>query len=126
LGIIVLLLTCLTQVIAFSYLTVSGKMIAQAVHLSGLSREVLREHKRLKQLLTRYLALTLVSILVVTAGGAVRWRAVEREPDWLHPTVAVLALLLQCLVSFRQFDLISRNSRLLAGTLGSRNRSTPG
>ena len=52
-----LLLSCAIQVLAFTYFTVSGKVIVQAVHLGGLEPHPLMRVKAFKRSMTHWLGL---------------------------------------------------------------------
>jgi len=110
-----LLLTCLIQVTAFTYLTVTGKTIAQAVHLAGLDASALAEVKEIKRYLARYLAALMFAVVVVTATGANLWRMGDGR--WTHVAAAFVVVLAHVLVFSRQYGLIVRNAGLVERTL---------
>lgn len=117
LAVFALLLSCFIQVLTFTYLTVTGKMIAQAVHLGGLGPEPIEEVKRLKRAMARQLALLFTTIVVVTATGANLWR-VEGGGRW-HLAAAAVVFVAHTFAYYREFALVCANSRLVARTLAA-------
>ena len=69
LSVLTLLFSCFVQVVAFTYLTVTGKMIGQAVHLAGLDASILQTAKSYKRAVTRCLAGVFGAVVFVTATG---------------------------------------------------------
>lgn len=115
LAVLALLLTCLSQVLAFTYLAVTGKVLAQALHFGKLSVETLLAAKEIKKRFGRHIALMMLAVGAATATGASVWRA--GDPDRYH-SPAVLALLIVFLwVHVRQFLLVTENARLVSQTL---------
>jgi len=110
-----LILTCLIQVMAFTYLTVTGKTIAQAVHLAALDTGALKDAKRIKQSLARHLALLILAVVFVTASGANVWRVGGGRT--MHLAAAFAVLLAHVFVLSRQYALIVANADLLNRTL---------
>jgi len=86
---ITLLVSCLTQVITFTYFTVTGKLIGQYVHLGGIGDDVMSEVSRIKRRASKYLAIIVATVIVSTATGAAHWRT----GDWtLIHVIAGIAL----------------------------------
>ncbi len=110
LGIFALLLSCFIQVVVFTYFTVTGKMLAQALHLGHFDLQPLLEAKRLKRSTTRLLACATVSVLGVTVTGALHWRS--RDVAAAHWLTAATVLIVHGWVFFVQHRLIAENSRL--------------
>lgn len=124
LAVFTLLVTCLTQVIVFTYFTVTSKMIRQATHLGGLDLEPIHCAQRFKRSVARHLAVLVGFILLVTASGADHWYSGEKV--LLHFIAAGLLLLVYLFVSFRQYALVVENAALLARTLlAYRRRKNP-
>lgn len=115
LAVLGLLLDCLIQVVSFTYLTVTGKVMAQAVHLAHLDISLLSEAKRLKGAFTRLLAASFGGILAVTASGASAWRMGTFSPT--HMVLAGAMLVMQGWVWIAQFRMVQRNERLLDGLM---------
>jgi len=115
LAVLSLLLSCLIQVLAFTYLTVTGKMIAQAVHLARLDDEVLTRCKRWKSMLTVNLAVAFASIVPVVATGAISWR--NGTPTWTHRAAAVFTVAVHLLVWRGEHRVLVENARALDHTL---------
>lgn len=119
LAIFTLLLSVLVQVLTFTYFTVTGKMIGQAVHIGGLDAQHLQTVRNLKKRVTRCLGVSVVSLVLVTGSGADLWSGGEAASGVLGPHVlwgfaatAVLALAL-----FFEFGLIAENSRFFDGVM---------
>jgi hypothetical protein len=108
LGLFVLLLTCLIQVAAFTYLTVTGKLIAQATHLGGLPAEHIDAAGRTKVQLTRWVGVSVLACLIVVASGARRWRL--GDDSSVHLLVTMGFLVVQLLVVSCEFVLVSANA----------------
>ncbi len=120
LAVFALLLICLVQTIGFTYLIVTGKLIAQAVHLAKLPAEFDQQARGIKRRFTR---MVLVAVLVCTLGAATggnRWRL---GPDhWLHGGAAALLLVAVSAVLVREFALIAENAGVVQRVLTDYNR----
>ena len=123
LAVLSLLLSCLIQVVALTYLSVTGKMIAQAVHLGKLGLEPLEEARRLKRSLTHALAWVGASIALVSASGGHHWRLADAP--LIHFAAAGLLVTVHLCAYYREYDIIVRNSRLLDGVLRRYNERRP-
>lgn len=110
-----LLMSCFIQVLGFTYLTVTGKVIAQAAHLAGLDPACLKESRQYKRTFTNLLAIVVFSTVLVSATGGAVWRS----PDALilHVPTAMLLLILHVWVYWREHHLLSRNAELMGTTL---------
>jgi len=115
-----LLLSCLIQVVGFTYLTVTGKTMVQAVHFGGLDAAPLLEAKRLKRSFTRLLALLIGSIVVVTASGANLWRVGGGRG--VHWVAALVVVSIHAFVLTRQYRLLVRNAGVVNRTLDEYSR----
>jgi hypothetical protein len=119
LAVFTLLLTCLVQVIGFTYLTVTGKMMAQAVHLARLPVEFIRLVRGIKKRFTRLVAVTVLTCVLAAATGGNRWRA---GPDgWVHGSAAVLQVVALGAVLLREYGLIVENAALVRQLLTAYN-----
>lgn len=115
LALIGLLLSCLIQVVAFTYLTVTGKMIVQAVHLGGLDTGPIDEVKRLKRAYSRVLGLVVGAVVFATITGAQHWRS-DAGPR-LHLIAAMVVLAVHLGAYYCQYGLIVENAALGERTL---------
>lgn len=122
-----LLLACFIQVVGFTYLTVTGKTMVQAVHFGRLEPEPLLEAKRIKRSFARLLAMLMGAIVLATASGANLWRLGGGLA--LHWGGAFGVISLHLFVFMRQYGLIVRNAGLVDRTLDAYSRrrkaSTP-
>ncbi len=128
LSVLSLLFSCFVQIVAFTYLTVTGKMIGQAVHLGRLDASILATAKTYKRGVTRCLAVVFGAVIFVTASGAVGWRT-GGATGW-HQVAAGLVLVAHAAVFWKQYEIIFLNSRLVKRALEqyeeSRKESQPG
>jgi len=115
LAVFALLLSCLIQTATFTYFTISGKTMAQAVHLGGLDLACLNDVQRLKRSFTYLLAAVVGAVVVVTATGAMHWQG--RGEGWAHLLTAFGALVVHAGGLVRQYLLVGRQSMLLEETL---------
>ncbi len=115
LAVFALLLSCLIQVLVFTYFTVSGKVIGQAIQLAKLDAQPLSALVERKKVITRLLAATIVSIVLATATGAAHWRS----GVWisLHWIAALIALSVHVVVLFREYELVAENHQDMEQTL---------
>lgn len=115
-----LLLSCLVQVIVFTYLTVTGKMVAQALHLSHADLEPLETVKRIKRSATRLVGLIVLLAVPSVATGASLWRT-DGEGHW-HYWTAYILVAGHLFAFYRQYALIVENARLLDSVLSQYRR----
>lgn len=108
LAVFTLLVTCVVQVLAFTYFTVSGKVIAQAVHLAKLDVTPLTRMARRKRRNTHALAAVIVAVVLVTASGASYWRG--GVPVYWHEAGAALIVMVVALSFVRQYTLVVENN----------------
>ena len=120
LAVLAILLSCFIQVLAFTYLTVTGKMIAQAVHLGDMPLDLVMTAKRFKRSFTHQLGLLLAAWVVSAATGGHLWRV--SGSAFYHSGAAVLFVAAHLYVYYRQFDLILRNVVLVDRTLADYRR----
>ena len=114
-AVLALLMSCLVQVAAFTYLTVTGKMIAQAVFLADLDRAVLVEVRRMKRRVTLWLPLVLGSLVLVTGTGAWLWRGGAEAS--FHYVSAGAVFVAHAWACRREYAVIVENSDLLTRVL---------
>ncbi len=111
LAVFALLLACLIQVIVFTYLTVTGKMVTQVLHLAHADLSPMKTVKNIKREATFLVGLMILSTVPVVAAGAHTWRTHESQE--LHLMLAFVSLACHGFVLFREFGLVTRNSRLV-------------
>lgn len=121
LAILTLLLGCLIQVVAFTYLTVSFKYLGQVVHLNGLDRAYMDQAKAIKRRYTRYLALVIFSIVAMSSTGGMHWRT--GSDSLIHIAAAAFGFGCHLVAYYFEFEIIDRNSRLVAHALRVANKS---
>jgi hypothetical protein len=110
-----LLISCFTQVAGFTYLTVTGKVVAQAVHLASLDAACPAIVKRYKRSFTRYLAVAIIAVVLASATGGAAWRS--REALAVHIPAAMIAAIIHVWVFRRQHQVLRRNADLVETTL---------
>lgn len=111
LAVFCLVVSSLSQVAVFTYFTITGKLIAQALHLGGLDMEPLKDVRSTKRSATRMLALIVATVVFTTASGASRWRV--QQSSGVHALAALLLILMHAIVYYREYDLVRRNARLV-------------
>ena len=106
-----LLVSCLVQVIVFMYVSVTGKAVAQAVHIGGMDLAPLQALRRTKRAMVHAMALVILAVVSVIATGAVHWQSGE----WLagHWVVAGLAVVFHGVSFWREFGLIVEHRALV-------------
>lgn len=115
LAVLTLLFSCFVQVVTFTYLTVTGKMIGQAVHLARLDAGIIAKVKEYKRAVTRSLAVVFMAVVFVTATGAAGWR-MGGATLW-HQLGAIVVLAAHVWVFVREYEVIHQNARLVEQTL---------
>ncbi len=115
LAVFTLLLSCLTQVLVFTYFTVSGKVVGQAVHLSDLPGDPLNKVRGFKRAITYRVATVFTSIVAVVATGAAAWRS--DSPVVSHPVAAGAAVIVHLWIWLQEYRLIVSHARFLEQTL---------
>lgn len=115
LAVFTLILTCLVQVLGFTYLTVTLKLMGQAVHLGKLPLDHLLAAKALKRRMTHCLAAAIATVLISTATGADSWRA--GAGGWLHLALGLIFPLWLPYLLYVEFTLIARNAALVAAVM---------
>lgn len=115
LAVITLLLGCFVQVVVFTYFTVTGKIVSQAVHLGRLDAGAMETVDVLKRSITRCVGVVMAAIVVTTATGAVHWRTEQWAK--LHLGCALTLAVITTLVLYREFELVLNNAALLDQTL---------
>lgn len=115
LAVLTLLFSCFVQVVTFTYLTVTGKMAGQAVHLAKMDASILFTIKRFKRGMTRCLAAVFLSIVFVTASGASGWRT-GGVSLW-HDVAAGIAFVVHAVVLWFEFEIVVANAHLVESTM---------
>jgi hypothetical protein len=121
LSVLSLLFSSFVQIVAFTYLTVTGKMVGQAVHLARLDVAILSNAKTYKRGVTRGLAIVFGAVIFVTATGAAGWR-MGSATMW-HQVSAGLVLVVHAVVFWKQYEIIFLNSRLVEKTLAEHEKA---
>lgn len=114
-AIFALILTCLVQVLAFTYFTVTFKLMGQAVHIGKSALDPLQQAKRLKLQMTRCLGLVVGAVLVATASGASSWR--EGAGAAMHLVTGLVLPILVTYVLSIEYSLIARNTVLVGAVM---------
>ena len=106
-----LVLTCLVQVVVFTYFTISGKMMHQAVWLGDADEGRLNNVSVYKRSVSRLLGVIVVAGVLAAATGGIKWGG--REDFRFHLLAAFIILTAHAVVLYKQFDLIARNSAMM-------------
>ena len=115
-----LLITAFVQVLTFTYFTVTGKIVGQAVHLAGHDTAALADAKRLKRSVSHHLLVMLLAVVVITVTGAIHWRT--NELSTLHLLCAGGFLPIAGAVFVREYALVVENARLMAAAMETYER----
>lgn len=124
LAVFALLLGCLVQVVVLTYLNVTGKLIAQALHASHNPLDPLARMRRLKRRATHLIGLAVVTALPVIATGAQVWRTGAGKN--LHLLMACLGLAAHLFVLVQQYRLIAENAEIVTAVLSRHKRNPMG
>lgn len=123
LAVMALLLACLVQVLTFTYLTVTGKVIGQAVHLGRLSIQAVDEVKAIKKRFARRLGAIMLILVVTTATGAVAWRS--GDPHSYHAPTVLVMVCAWMFLQVQQYSLVAENAGLVDRTLAEYRAAKP-
>jgi hypothetical protein len=115
LAVMTCLLSCFVQIVVFMYFAVGGKLINQAVHLGHLSDVATTNSKRLRRSATKFVGLTVTSLIPVIATGASRWGG--SPGSVYHLLLVILMFGVHCAAFFREWLLIEDNRVLVDKTL---------
>ena len=115
LAVLTILLSCLIQVISFTYLTITFKLLAQAVHLRHMPQENLEPARILKRRLTARLGVVVLSILPTVATGAINWRGDSYAN--IHLILGFVTISAHFWALAGQYSIICENSTLVADLL---------
>ena len=115
LGICTLLLSCFVQVLGFTYLTITGKVIGQAANLANIDLTCQAKVKQYKRSFTRQLALAIVCVVLASATGGASLRS--RDALAVHYVAAMIAALAHVWVYRRQSLILRRNAELVETTI---------
>lgn len=110
-----LIVSSLCQVIVFTYFTITGKLINQAIHLGALDPGPRDDARRMKGSVTRLLGIVVGSVVLVTASGASCWRG--RLPGEWHLAAAFLLIAVHGVAYYREYNLVWENGQLADGVL---------
>lgn len=110
-----LILTLLIHALVFTYFSVTGRMISQAVFIGHLDRTPLQRVRSHKRRVLCWVAIGFLSTVPVVAFGALA----AREHAWhlWHLLTAGLALILNLLAFYIEYDCVARQSILMRDVL---------
>ncbi len=113
------IITLLIHVVVFTYFTVTGKMIGQAVMIGHLDREPLQRVRRYKLRITRCLVLSFATIVVVVAFGALA----DRDRAWhlWHLVSAAVMLCVNAGAFYVEYGLMVLNGRMTTAVIEEYN-----
>jgi len=109
------LLACVIHAAALTYFSVTGKLIKQSVELGKLHREPLTQARDLKRRVTRLVGIGMLAIIVAVGTGA--YSLGKGSTGYWHLVAATVAVVVNIITFYRQYDLIVRNSSLLGQTM---------
>lgn len=115
LAVLTILLSCLIQAVSFTYLTITFKLLAQAVHLWHMPKENLEPARVLKRRMTARLGVVVASILPTVATGAINWRGGSAANIHLILGFVTISAHLWALIG--QYSIICENSQLVSSLL---------
>ncbi len=116
LAVFALMVSALVQVITFTYFTVTGKMMAQAMHLGHMGLDRMAEVKSLKRSMTYCLGGIFASVVLGTASGAVHWR--DGLPARMHLVAAMVVLACHVFLLTREYILVVNNGKVFDEVMG--------
>jgi len=114
-GLVTVLLTCLTQVITFTYFVVSGKLIMRAAVAHSVDAGVVPEAQRLKARTLHVAAPAIGAVILLAALGG--YADGDPSAATLHLAAFLLAVPVNGVAFAVQYVLIGRNGRLLQAAL---------
>ncbi len=112
LAVLTLLLSCFVQVVVFTYFTVTGKLVGQAVHLAKRGLTAVHEARRIKRSATHGVAIVVASLMPVIVTGAVAWRT-QDSTTW-HVAAVFLLVAAHAMAFRREYSLIQENTALVS------------
>ncbi|MFQ5461816.1 MAG: hypothetical protein ACE5E5_04225 [Phycisphaerae bacterium] len=117
LAVLTCMLTCLVQVVVFTFLSVSGRLISQAVHLGTLPPTPIETIRGLKRRTGRCLAGLALLLVLAVASGAAHWRSGAYA--WPHFLLVSLFLAAHFPVLLLEWQVIDRTRHLVDETMGA-------
>ena len=115
LAVVSLLITCFVQVVVFTYFTVTGKLIVQALQLGHSDLAPLHTAKKSKRSVTRWLGAVGLAVVLVTATGGTHWRS--QDAGAIHMAAAAWLVFITTLALAAQFRLVAQNAAMLKLTM---------
>jgi len=115
LAIFTIVLTILIHVVVFTYFSVTGRMMSQAVFIGKLDRTPLDRIKLHKWQAGRRVGMAVLSIVVVSAFGALSAREGSGH-NW-HLVAAFLVVAVNTWAFYGEYDLVVRQSELMTQVL---------
>lgn len=110
-----LLLSCLIHVGLFTYLSVTGKVVAHALHFGGLELGPLDSIRENKRVMARLVLFVVLSAVFAIATGAAHHRG--DGVSVLHLAAVSLVLITHGAVFFREYAVVLEVSALMDRTL---------
>ncbi len=111
LGLFAALLTALVHVVTFTYFTVTGKAIHQAVALARLEEAAMEETQRIKRGATGCIVIAFLPLVATVALGAHTWG--QREHSTYHLIAALTCIIANALALMYEFRLIRQNDAIM-------------
>lgn len=121
LAVFTLIVSCFVQTAVFTYLTVTGKAIHQAVALAKLGEGPLDEVSRIKRPMPALIATVMIPSVGAVITGALTFRADESLV--IHPILATLVILTHSFALYREFDLVARTGELMQRSMAAYSES---
>ncbi|MGB0716566.1 MAG: hypothetical protein ACPGXK_11840 [Phycisphaerae bacterium] len=117
------LTSCLVQIVAFMYFSITGKLISQAVLIGKLSHDPIHQSKVYRRTATRWVGILITSLIPVVATGANRWGG--GADNSVHLLLVCIMLAVHILVFTKQFPLIGMNHKLMEATMKDYREKRP-
>lgn len=111
LAVVTILYVCFVHVLAYTYFVVCARMAKDAVDKAGLCPDGYQLFVAVKRHSIRWLAGGVIILLVATVLGALAAPPASVHANW-HLAAAIIALLVNPLGFFFEFQLITRNTIL--------------
>jgi len=111
------MLTCLVQVVVFTFLSVSGRLISQAVHLRTLAPTPIETIRALKKRTGRCLGVLALLLVFSVASGAIHWRSGAYA--WPHFVLVSLFAAAHFPVLLLEWQVVDRTRHLVDDTMGA-------
>jgi len=117
LAVLTCMLTCLVQVVVFTFLSVSGRLISQAIHLGALAPTPIDTLRALKRRTGRCLGVMVLLLVFAVATGAAHSRSGAYA--WPHFLLACLFLAAHFPALLLEWQVIGRTGRIVDATMAA-------